>query len=118
MNSQIPKHMIPSSIKKEIILDQIGRIDVMHKVKSPLMISSVAFMKKFGPTISFYNEDLKLSRRINSELDFPVFYVYKKGSGEVMEKLNPSQLRAEEILNEILKINEKYSGKTEASEKA
>jgi hypothetical protein len=109
--------MIPKAIKQEILLNQIGRIDVLHRLKSPLMISSVVFMKKFGPTISFFNEDLRLTRRINNKLEFPVIQVYKRGHPEVMVKVNPTQMKAEDILLDIQKINEKYSGKNETTEK-
>lgn len=63
--AEIPINLLPLSLHKKVILPNIGRIEIIHKKKSPMYLSTIAFVKQFGPSIQYYNTHLKFVRTLS-----------------------------------------------------
>ena len=59
----IPINALPKTLKMKIVLNNISKIELLHKKGPDCYINALIFMKQFVPAIRYYNE-CKFEHRI------------------------------------------------------
>jgi hypothetical protein len=70
-----------------------------------MFINTLVFIKKFGPSIKYYNEHLTFKRTIVPERNSPLITVYGPENKKLGE-FEPGLLTPEEILQKIEQFNQ------------
>jgi hypothetical protein len=96
----IPANLLPKTLKSKILLPNLSKIEILHKNKSNMFINTLVFVKRYGPSIKFYNESLTFQRKIAPERASPLIAVYGQENKKLGE-FEPGLLNPEEILQKI-----------------
>lgn len=94
---------LPKSIKHQILLKTIAKIEIIHSNNSRNFIATHIFIKDFLPSLKFYNYDnFKFQRTIDPSLRSPSIKLYNS-KDEVLEEFAPGKIKYEELIQRIMK---------------
>jgi hypothetical protein len=51
----IPINILPKTLKMKIVLNNISKIELLHKKGPAFYVNAMIFMKQFAPSIRYYN---------------------------------------------------------------
>ena len=97
--NKIPIAILPRTLRRRIILPNVSKIEVEQKRKSTMILSTIIFMKKFGPIIKFHNETLEFQRVI-SDRTVPLITIYGKDNSK-LDSFEPGNLTVDEIVKKV-----------------
>lgn len=103
MNSQIPAHLLPKSLKNAIQLKRIKRVDLLAQKGSAMFVPSLVFLKKYAPSIKYHNEGFKLNRQFHEEKTVKLLCFNEKN--EKVGEFEPVHMEAETILQKLMDID-------------
>ena len=108
----IPIHLLPKSLKQEIFFKNISKIEILHKKRSALYINTLVFIKRYGPPIKYYNENLKWERKLDETRKTPIIHIYGKDASRIAS-VESGNLLPDEIFERIQKLDEENVKKIE-----
>lgn len=108
--NRIPASLLPKTLERQISLSKVGKITIEHNRKSSMFIPTLVFLKRYGPSVKFYNEHLKFERAIK-DLKTPIVTIYDTQNAQV-DQFDSATFTPEEIINRILEANQKLGGET------
>eukprot|EP01017_Pseudomicrothorax_dubius_P033231 TRINITY_DN4432_c0_g1_i1.p1 TRINITY_DN4432_c0_g1~~TRINITY_DN4432_c0_g1_i1.p1 ORF type:complete len:136 (+),score=28.28 TRINITY_DN4432_c0_g1_i1:152-559(+) len=101
---KIPVKLLPKTLKTPINLSRVGKIELYKKKNSIAYISTLIFLKKYGPSIKYYNEGVVVKQLTDeSKQAFVRFY---DRAGQQLAEIDTSTLSSEDILERLKKIDQ------------
>lgn len=101
----IPSKILPKTLKKEIILSNISKIEFIHRKKPLYFSDSLQFVKTYIPAIRYHNSKFKFQRKIVPKKN-PIFILYNQ-ENKVLAEINTRKLTTEIIYEKIMEIDKK-----------
>ena len=99
--------MLPKTLQTAIKLKNLGKIEILNKINSTSLYNTRIFIKKYVPSIRYYNENLKFVRTVNDSAEKPLIKIFNITESS-FEEFEAEELNAEEILSKIEKLNDKF----------
>eukprot|EP01016_Furgasonia_blochmanni_P025338 TRINITY_DN27244_c0_g1_i2.p1 TRINITY_DN27244_c0_g1~~TRINITY_DN27244_c0_g1_i2.p1 ORF type:complete len:183 (-),score=33.93 TRINITY_DN27244_c0_g1_i2:3-551(-) len=96
---EIPAKLLPKSLKNAIVLPNLTKIHILHRKNPQLFTSTFTFIKKYGPSIKFYNESIEFKRLI-ADRRTPLMLVYGKDDKKLAE-FESANLEPDDIVEKL-----------------
>ncbi|KRW98944.1 hypothetical protein PPERSA_00771 [Pseudocohnilembus persalinus] len=113
LTDKIGFNLLPKTLKTRVQLPNIGKIEIKHKNQCQMYLSTINFLKSYGPSIQYYN-DLKINHITDSQFHSPIYTIYDQNNKQI-ESFEVGTLKnGDSILEKIMGINDQLNANNKA----